>query len=72
MHRATNSPPPAAIAGCVISVASTFFMLKLLQSVMRNADEMDDDFPDDDSILILPRDLGRHFTAKPKPRSKRK
>lgn len=62
----------AAIAGCVIAAASAYFIVKMMGTVQHNPEQADDDFVDDDSILILPRAMTRHLMAKPKPRSKRK
>jgi hypothetical protein len=71
----------AAIAGCLIAAASTFFFAKMISLTQRQVDpvdepdeldESDDDLLDDRPIFILPRDLSRHLTAKSKSKSKSK
>ena len=63
-------PGHAFIAGCMITAASTFFLLKLLRSFQRDINNDEDMI--DDQILVLPKDFIKQLPGRSRSRKKPK
>ena len=61
----------AIIAGCITAFAAVYFFRSFMHAVQSHTDD-EDGIPDDDPVVVLPKDLLDHLQRSARPRRRRR